>query len=737
MRRLSLLFACAAHGGAALAAEPLTLASLEARVDTAPALRLAEADRVAAETRHEVALAAASPRLFVSGTVAREKDPTRPEQYTVESFRADGTRDAFTQRLTPLASSHGRYGALVGVRIPLFGSREVIVRDIDSARRNVDLQRLQEQVTRMEVLKGLRYAYVEAYYRRVQSRLAHTYLAGEGEAGRVLALRKTARVALDTDIKDIETTYFSARHIAQETRAAADAALARLQVLAGRRIDGAVLALPAFAVACMTRAGLENAVDTHPDIVLHAAQLEHKRRLLASSGAGLTEGGVSLSHGWAKHSDGGHGRSTALGVDISIPLYAGQWRRAQRGQAAAELGKAQLMLDVRRQEYLGSLGRLFGDLGTRTQHLLLVRQRLEGAKEAIRVAGLRTSKLGADAFLPLMQARFNTYAAANNHLDAEIALEKAKIDVLGYGASCDRAPDPGRVEDVAADITPIIAWNLAGPPPVASTSAAAPAPAPQLAAQRLAGAPFIGWYAWDTFKRFKASTPRAFWAALPPTRRILLSLNGSELRAVLGGGKRAAQLRAFLGGAKARGISVELLLGDPNWALASERGDLIKLVRSLSGFQFAGVHLDLERMQLPEDQRAAWPDGIVATTAELRRATTVPISLSVHPRDVKLDGLLEKLRKAGLDEVTVMAYMTDPDKVADMLVPVIQRHPHLRFSVAQSVESILPREESYAGFSRGARAQAWRELAARLRQEPNFAGIIVQSLEDHLKGAGK
>lgn len=734
-RRLLLLFASAVHTAAALAAEPLTLASLEALVDTAPALRLAEADRTAAEARHEVALAAASPRLFVSGTLARDKDPTRPEEYLVESLRADGTRDTFTQRLTPLASSYSRYGALVGVRIPLFGSREVILRDIDSARRNVGLQRLQEQVTRMEVLKGLRYAYVEAYYRQVQSQLAHTYLAGEQEAGRVLALRKTARVALDSDIKAIETTYFSARHIAQETKAAADDALARLQILAGRRLDGAALTRPAFAVACVTRTALEAAVNTHPDIVLHAAQLDHKRRLLASAGTGLTEGGISLSHGWAKHSDGGHGRSTALAVDLSIPLFADQWRRAQRGQSAVEVNKAQVMLDVRRQEYLSSLGKLFGDLGTRTSHLALMRQRLVGAKEAVRVVGLRTSKLGADVFLPLMQARFDTYAAANNHLDAEIGLEKAKIDMLGYGAGC--APDPGDREDVTADVLPIIAWNLAGPPPAPSAGAAAPVHARTAPTEGIAGSPFIGWYAWDTFKRFNASKPRAFWNALPPTRRLLLSLDGSELRAVLGGGKPAAQLRAFLGGAKARGISVELLLGDPNWALADERDDLIKLVRSLSGFPFAGVHLDLERMQLPEGQRAGWPDGIVATIAELRGATTVPIALSVHPRDVKLDGLLAKLQKAGLDELTIMAYMTNPDKVADLLMPVIRHHPQLRFSVAQSVESILPREASYASFSRDARAKAWRELAGRLHHAPNFAGIIVQSLEDDLKGSRK
>lgn len=734
--RFSFLCAGAVYAGGALAAEPVTLQNLEALVNAAPAVRLAEADRIAAETRQEVAVAAASPRLFVSGTVEQLKDPTRTEQYTVQSLRPNGASDEFTQRLTPQATRHVHTGALIGVRLPLFGSREVIVRDIDSTGRSVVLQRLQEQLSRMEALKSLRYAYVEAYYRQAQWTLAKTYLGGEAETSQALRARVKARVTLETDIKNIETSYFTTRHIASETRAAGDDARERLQTLSGRQLGDASLARPDFAVACVSRAALENAVNSHPDIVLHAAQLEHKRRLLTSSGVGLTEGGVSLSHGRGKQSDGGYGHSTTVSVDISIPLFAGQWQRAQQGQAAAEAGKAQLALDLRRQEYMASLGRLFGDLDTRKQNLLLMGQRFDSAREAHRVSTLRSAKLGADQVVPLLQAKFNAYAVANNHLDAEIALEKAKVDVLGYGMRCD-APSE-KQPDVVADVAPILGSGLAGTRP--ARTAASGGPGVTAVAAALAGAPAaspIGWYAWDALKRFEATTPRRFWSAVPAGGRILLSLNGNEVRAVVQGGKPAARLRQLLQGAKSRGVAVELLLGDPNWALPAERGDLISLVRSLSRFPFAGVHLDLERMQLAEDQRGAWPDGIVDTVAKLRETTAAPISLSLHPRDVRLDGLLERLKQAGLNEVTVMAYITDPGKVADMMAPLIQRHPGLRFSVAQSIEPILPQQESYASFSRDDRAKAWRDLSDRLGKEPNFAGIIIQSLEDDTHGAIK
>jgi outer membrane protein TolC len=718
--RFSILCAGAVCAGGALAAEPISLQSLEALVNAAPAVRLAEADRVAAETRQEVALAAASPRLFVSGTVEQLKDPTRTEQYTVQSLRPNGASDEFTQRLTPQATNHVHTGALIGVRLPLFGSREVIARDIDSAARDVALQRLQEQVSRMEALKGLRYAYVDAYYRQAQWKLANTYLGGEEKTTQPLRERVKARVTLEADFKSIETTYFTARHTAAETRAAGDDARGRLETLSGRQLGDAPLAAPDFAVACVSRAALENGMNSHPDIVLHAAQLEHKRRLLASSGAGLTEGGVSLSHGRGKQSDGGYGHSTTISVDISIPLFAGQWRRAQQGQAAAEANKSQLALDLRRQEYMASLGKLFGDLDTRKENLLLMRQRLDAAKAVHFVSTKRFVELPEDQVIPLAQAKFNTYAAANNHLDAEIALEKAKIDVLGYGMQCGSPAE--KHPDVVADVTPILSPGLAGAKPALAGA--------------LEASPF-GWYAWNALKRFDASGPRQFWSAMPAGRRILLSLNDNEVRAVVRGGQPATRLRKFLEGAKSHGVAVELLLGDPNWALSAERGDLIKLVRSLSHFRFDGVHLDLERMQLAEDQRGAWPSGIVDTVAMLREATTVPIALSLHPRDLKLPGLLERLKRAGLNEVTVMAYMTDPHKVADMMAPLFQRHPALRFSVAQSVEPILSRQESYASFSRDDRAKAWRDISDRLGKEPNFAGIIIQSLEDDTNGARK
>jgi outer membrane protein TolC len=720
--RTKLWFLAAGALSAGACAEGVTLKALEQHIAAAPAVRLAEAERDVAESRHAVALAAAAPRLFASGSVGRFEDPTRPEQYLVQSFRPDGAIDEYYQRLTPQDGRHTRYGAVVGVRLPLFGSREVVLRDIDSAKGNVATQRLREKVARMEALKALRYAYVDAYYRQAQARLAHAYLAGEQQASRVLLLRSAANVLLAADRKAIETTFLAARHGAIETAAAGADALERVQILSGRQLAGAGLEPPAFSIACVSRARVEQGIASHPDILFHAAELAHKRRLMAGAGAGLTEGGISLSHGRARESGGGHGHSTALSVDISIPLFAAAWRRAQRGQALAEVSKAELLLDNRRQEYLASIGKSFGELEARDQQVRLVRQRLDTALEAHRVAGLRTAMLDDDLITGWLRAKFDVYAAANAHLEAEIARARAQIDMLGYGIDCPLLPPVG--DDINAVVDPILGAALPGlhnP----DTRPLAERPDEQV----------TGWYAWKGFARFEALGPAQFWSTLHGATRILLSLDAAEIHGVLNDERRATGLRALLDSAAGRGVQVELLLGDPHWALAAPRQRLIRLVAALAHFPFAGLHLDFERMQLDADGRKAWPAGLVDTVAELKSRSALPVAVSLHPRDAAVPGLLQGLQEAGLSEVTFMAYITDPKRVAAMLQPVLRRHPPLRFSVAQSIEPRLPKEHSYAHLPRGARANAWRELAAQLRSAPNFSGIIIQSLEDHLPGA--
>lgn len=73
-----------------------------------------------------------------------------------------------------------------------------------------------------------------------------------------------------------------------------------------------------------------------------------------------------------------------------------------------------------------------------------------------------------------------------------------------------------------------------------------------------------------------------------------------------------------------------------------------------------------------------------------------------------------------------MVYVTNPQRVYEVAAPIMERHQRLRFSIAQSVETILSKEESYANLSVKDFQRRMAELQARFKQ-PNFGGVLIQA----------
>jgi len=240
------------------------------------------------------------------------------------------------------------------------------------------------------------------------------------------------------------------------------------------------------------------------------------------------------------------------------------------------------------------------------------------------------------------------------------------------------------------------------------------------------------WYVWKALARLDGNTSQRFWRSLPPTSRILVSLNAKEIAELGKKGQAHERLSKLLSSAKARQVKVELLLGDAEWVLPGQGEALLKTVHKLSAYNWDGIHLDIEQSQLPEGQKAQWQPGLIALVTRLRETTDLPLGLSIHPRDANEPALLADLKKAGLNEVTFMAYITNPDKVAELVAPVMQRYPELKFSVAQSIEDELDKSESYFHAAPEKVAQSWAKLASRLSKEPNYAGLLIQSLDKFL-----
>lgn len=728
----TILFAVAATAVCdCLAAERLSLARLESMVMSAPLVRIADTEREAAEARHYIAVAALSPKLFVSATVASAKDPVRPERYDIETTQAGGAVARSETVLTAAQDRYTRYGALVGVRVPLFGSRMVLLKNIGVAEAGIGVAKAKLAVAQMEALKGLRYAYVDYYYRQAQVRLAKTFIQSSDEVTGILEQRRKAKLLLDAEYKSLRIAFHGARNEIGAAQAAADDSADRIRMFTGYALTDIEVQPPALPRTCRTYPdGGQPAGGLHPALIVYASALEERRRALGMTGSSLPYSEFTVSQGLNRYDNGRSGNSTAVSIDFQFPIGGPSPSDAAKRLAISEVARAELEFDQQKAEYLAAVEKAKRNVELGRSQITLAAQRLDASKEAQRVARLRVAQPDADAVERMVRTKAVLYNAYHDHLEAELRLARAQIDIMGL-AQCDadQVPEPSVLDEALPIFMQALLpghaleYKLTGLQPADPASAPIPYKVPVLS-----------WYAWHTLSRFDASKENAFWARIPATSRVLLSLNGEQIKGAIHNVNERRRLAAFLSSADKRHVAVGLLLGDPGWVLPGEGEKLIAIVRELKGVPFSGIHLDIEESQLPEEKRSEWAPGLVALVKALRAETTLPIAVSLHPRDARVEGLLAQLKAAGTNEVALMLYSTNHEKVAGDLATIMRAHPGLRFSVAQSIEPALSNEESYAKKSEAVANAAWRSIDERLRTEPNFAGIIIQSLDDYLDG---
>lgn len=213
--------------------------------------------------------------------------------------------------------------------------------------------------------------------------------------------------------------------------------------------------------------------------------------------------------------------------------------------------------------------------------------------------------------------------------------------------------------------------------------------------------------------------------------KIYLGLKSSQLNQLAVTGPRIEQLLQEAG---REGLQVSLLLGDPGWIEPQQRQQLIDLLKTLRGYAFSGLHLDLEVEQLgmpvPDQRLKNWLDTLRAASNE----SPWPVEISSHHRwfaEVEPGRTCVPcaLPGVGVRQVSLMIYTSNPQNSARMAEQIAKRWPDLRFRLAQSTEPQLPATESWAGVSTQQlqrQARAWREQL----QPRGIAGIDWQAWRD-------
>jgi outer membrane protein TolC len=723
---LTLVLAMAGTG------RPESLAELEAAAVHGPTVTLAETDVALGQARLDGHRAESGFKIFSGATVANEEgDPG-----------------------TDIRNFQGA-GVLVGVRHPLFGTRSHEQLDILGARTQLDAAKARVRLAERQAVLEVRRQYAHYWGGQQMVELARGFLGGEDRVSTAFAARREAGLLLEADRREFMTAFSQARRTAADAEGTTYASLDGIRRLVGRPVAEFVADEPVFPPACLdVDAARATVVAGHPELVVLRAVLREKEEARNFAGTLPVESGVNLSQLENRtFVDNQKGRATVLGVDVRFPLdFVGAYR-ARRDEAAAAFAKARLELAMRERELAASAARAIELYRVRRESLRFATDRVASAEEGVREAALRRAQLAGDVIEKHQQALFHRYRAAVDLARAQVALHEAHAELLALVPDgCSEPPTPPApavpppavpppspvvpaafaVPDPTASVAPAIAVSASGgdaTPPALRTPDALPCVAPTPGS--------ISVYVWNAAPLL-ADDPTGVVARFTASRvgRLLLSLDAKQIEhAQTPAG--ATRLTALLDTARAEGLRVELLLGDPDWIFPNRRDRLVAIVRALARFHFSGLHLDVEPNQL--DSRALGEEfllrELLATLAAVQAASPWALGLSIHPRYMMalFDGTVFGARLAALapHEVTLMIYVADPERVHAIAAPIVAAYPQLRFTVAQSIEPALAPDEGQAIRSRAALGRAKQRLASLFAGTSNFKGIVLQAWEHY------
>lgn len=608
--------------------------------------------------------------------------------------------------------NYRRGSVQVGARWPLLDGAQLQERNRSEAEAAVEVARQRRRQAETDALAQLRLAYVDHLRARERQSLARAFLALEPQAQGLMAGRTRASLLLDADRQAFQSAFETARRDDARQEAAAQDALRRARRVTGRSLEAMAVEAPRWSLRCAGAAALEAQTDQRPEVAARLAVLAAREALVGQQRWAGIDAGVSINQSLSRDLGASSGRSTGVSVDVSVPFALRDLRRAREGEARSLARRARLELASAREGDASLVAQGLDEQRVREADRLAYAQRLDAAREAVRVATLRAQRLDGDVLERLLQSRYALYGAAVDVSDALQRLERAQAQLLALaGGRCDGPGEP--LEPTAwADVAPTLAAPLGdGPLAHGRTEAAR-----------------LTWFVWRAGPWLAAPAERA--AALPPaTGRVLLGLDAAQLKhlATPAGAQAWAALRDAL---RARGVALELLLGEPGWVRPAGREQLVAMLAPLGALPVEAINLDLERSQLPGVDTATWRRGVLDTMRAVRRVGGWRVALTTHDRELREPRFNADLAAAGVEELVPMIYVSDTGRAAERARRVLRAaDPDQRVTVAQSVEADLPAASSVHGLGRARALAAWDRLGASLQDASGFAGVAVQSFE--------
>ena len=681
------------------------LHELEPKVNKGPDILLAVAELEESVSRLNQVEADSGLQAFAGSEVGRFREPLGDEDFR----------------------EYNQLNLKAGLRHPLLGSNITEQKQILQSEYDVREKEKKQAILQRENLLLLRKQYIAYWAAQEKRLLTSEFLDDEQALTEALTYRKEAGLLLEADRLEFMSTLALVHRIAQKQLAIQKRAQGFMGHMTGEPIESFQAVFPQLKSPCIDAEEMANIIRAeHPRLAVINEKLDRQHEIIRLTNKSNLEGRVELVGRVSTETpNSGSGYGVFLNVQFDFPWKVKKERSAQRRIVHSILDQLKQQAVITESTLVMEASDALQAYKTAQKNIEFARQRLSAAQERVREDLLRLAYLPGDVIEKVQQSRTEALKAALDLVDGQAQKLVQKAVLLSYTESKISPDQVAEEENSTLRYYPEPSWKQA-----------------VNAIKRPDLFHGLTFYVWNAQNLPFDAEPRSQWfdkITQLGVKRLLLSFTPQQISAMQDKDERQSTVE-FIRNAREHGICVELLLGEPSWILPVYRDSLVKLVRSFSDMPFQGIQLDLEPDQLstPDQDKRLLLKWLCETVDAVKRATTLPVSLSIHYRYFQEPStgtlLASSFDETTLDEIILMIYIADPKRVAAIAGSILERYPRLTFSVAQSVEPILSPAESNFRLTRENFLLKLASLSGQLKH-PNFGSLVVQDWQSFLEMA--
>ncbi|MBU1055186.1 MAG: TolC family protein [Proteobacteria bacterium] len=632
----------------------------------------------------------------------------------------------------------------LALTIPVLGSRWQEQTGILKTGRTILIHKHAVEIYNKTALASLRKEYIDFWVSGRKLELARAFLKDEGYVTSVLKERIRPGFLLKADFQEFITPFDRARKEVANLKRVMKKACLRMSRLTGLSFDQCFIGSPNLPWPEMDIEKIEERICVYnPEIEILEQIVSKNNEIHKKTVWSGFESSVDLAYAPARTFPGEFGDGASISFNVKAPFDVLASNRAAEKIAELEIRKSRLYIQKIKNEIMADYKEFKLAYHASLENLKYADQRLASAYEWLRETKLRLEYSRGEVFEKYLQARYNYFTTAIDALDAEALTFKACSDLLMIAEEKTYLPQP---RTFTPEILPEYGlrkrWISQSNVFIDLIPNSEDKTDTGISQQERNGSNF-GVYIWDSQEILKENSDR-FWIKLKNegVDRILVSFDGHQIEQIRTG-KLTASLFRFIENAQKNGILTELLLGEPSWIMPEKRSNLLNIIKTFENFEFDGLHLDIEPDQLKtldDKERKIITGYVLDTLKDVLLISRWPLGISIHPRyfDEKTIGICLgcELETLGINEVSLMIYSSDIQKVSAKAGAVMKVYPLLRFSVAQSFEEIIPKQESHYNKGKTVFREDMEKLANSIKYS-NFNSIIIQSWKDIIKESRK